>query len=204
MENNIKKLRLKRGLTQEALADRIETNAGQVHKLESGIRRLSDVWIKKLVIALECTPSELFDDVNERSIPIIGDVPGGDLVEAIQRPASAFVKFNSMRPNLYAVRVRGNSMSRIAPDGAYVIVDMDDKDPDMLAGQPVIVCIDCHGAHECSFKIFKRSPDRFEPYSIEPGYDTIFPDGRQWSIYGRVIGVVGYLGKEAELVKIGG
>jgi SOS-response transcriptional repressor LexA len=201
MENNLKTLRLERGLTQEALADKIGTNAGQIHKLESGMRRLSDVWIEKLMPALGCSPAELIGGAPEKQVPIIGEVPGGDLIEAIHQPADGFIRFNSKKPNLVAVRVRGNSMSRIAPDGMYVIVDIDDNNPANLANQPVIVCIDCDGAYECSFKIYKRNPDRFEPFSIEAGYDAIFPGDRPWKIYGRVIGAVGYIGAEAKLIE---
>jgi transcriptional regulator with XRE-family HTH domain len=204
MDNNIKHLRLERGLTQEVLADRIGTNAGQIHKLESGMRRLSDVWISKLVKGLHCTPADLFGDGGQRNIPIIGEVPGGDLIAAIDAPPDGFVQFSSTRQNLRALRVRGNSMSRLAPDGMYVVVDFDDNDPARLNNQPVIVCIEspATGDHECSFKIYKRNPDRFEPYSIEPGYDAIFPHDRQWKIYGRAIGFIGYAGKIDEEVRL--
>lgn len=200
MENNLKRLRVARGLTQEALADSIGTNAGQIHKLESGMRRLSDVWISKLVKALHCSPADIFGDGGGRNIPIIGEVPGGDLITAINNPPDGFIQFNSARANLRALRVRGNSMSRLAPDGMYVVVDFDDTDPARLNNQPVIVCIESPTSndHDCSFKIYKRNPDRFEPFSIEAGYDTIFPNGRHWKIYGRVIGVVGYVGSEQD------
>ncbi len=204
MENNIRRIRLSRGLTQETLANKIGTNAGQIHKLESGHRRLSDVWITKLVKGLHCTPAELLGDGGAREIPIMGEVPGGDLIAALSSPPDGFVQFSSSRPNLRALRVRGNSMSRLAPDGMYVVVDFDDTDPARLHNQPVIVCIECMSTqdHECSFKIYKRNPDRFEPYSIEPGYDTIFPQNRPWKIYGRVIGVVGYIGSENDEVRL--
>lgn len=198
MENNLKRLRVERGLTQDVLADRIGTNAGQIHKLESGHRRLSDVWISKLVTALHCTPAELFGDSGMRNIPIIGEVPGGDLNIALNSPPDGFIQFSSARANLRALRVKGNSMSRLAPDGMYVVVDFSDTDPQRLHNQPVIVCIEnpVTGDHECSFKIYKRNPDRFEPFSIEAGYEAIFPAERDWKIYGRVIGVVGYVGGE--------
>lgn len=204
MKNNLKRLRTERGLTQEALADKIGTNAGQIHKLESGHRRLSDVWISKLVSALHCSPAELFGEASQRNIPIIGEVPGGDLIMALSAPPEGFVQFNSTRPNLRALRVRGNSMSRLAPDGMYVIVDFDDNDPQRLHNQPVIVCIEnpLTGEHECSFKLYKRNPDRFEPYSIEPGYEPIFPNGRGWKIYGRVLGTVGFVGHEKDEVRL--
>jgi transcriptional regulator with XRE-family HTH domain len=203
MQNRIRELRERAGLSQEQVAERMGTIRGQVSKLESGKARLNDVWIARLSSALGCSPAELIADVDVRQIPVIGDVPGGDLVEAIQRPADIFIQFNSGKPNLFALRVRGNSMSRIAADGAYVIVDRDDRDPARLVNQPVIVCMECGGVHECSFKMYRRNPDRFEPLSIEAGYDTIFPHDRAWQILGRVVGMVGYLGDEALLIERG-
>lgn len=196
MKNKVRQIRELRGLSQDAVAARMGTNRGQVSKLESGKARLNDVWIERLSKALRCQPAELIGDLIQREVPIIGDVPGGNLMEAIHNTHDGFVLFNSQKPNLYAVRVRGNSMSRIAPDGSYVIVDMDDKNPDSLVNQPIIVCFENDGAHECSFKIYKRNPVRFEPFSIEAGYDTIFPNNRPWVVYGRVIGVVGYLSND--------
>jgi transcriptional regulator with XRE-family HTH domain len=204
MKNRIKILRERRGLSQETVAERMGTIRGQVSKLEQGKARLNDIWMDKLSKALSCDPGELVSDAIQHQIPIIGEVPGGDLMAAIDAAPDGFVQFNSARQNLRALRVRGNSMSRLAPDGMYVVVDFDDNNPAQLNNQPVIVCIECPTTndHECSFKIYKRNPDRFEPYSIEAGYDVIFPQGRSWKIYGRVIGVVGYVGCENDEAKL--
>lgn len=198
MQNNLKKIRLKREMTQEDLSHLVGTNAGQINKLETGSRRLSDKWIPKLCLALNCTISELLGENSENNIPIVGEVPGGDVSEAINNTTGETLQFSSKKTNLFALRVKGNSMSRIAPDGMYVVVDPSDSDPHNLINKPVIVGFDMGGEYDCSFKIYKINPERFEPYSIEAGYDTIFPNGRRWKIYGRVIGAVGYIGESAE------
>ena len=202
--NKVREIREAKQLSQEAVGARIGKARGQISAIESGTIKLSENWLNQLSMALECTPAELIGGEAARQIAIIGEVPGGDLITALSAPPEAFIQFSSARPNLRALRVRGNSMSRIAPDGMYVVVDFDETDPTALHKQPVIACIQCPttGEYECSFKIYKRNPDRFEPYSVEAGYDTIFPNGRAWKIYGRVIGVVGFLGKEAEEVKL--
>jgi len=204
MKNRIKIIREERGLSQETVAERMGTIRGQVSKLENGKARLNDIWLDRLSKALSCDPGEIISSAIQKQVPIIGEVPGGDLALAMESPPEGFVQFSSNRPNLRALRVRGNSMSRLAPDGMYVVVDFDDTDPARLHNQPVIVCIESlsTGDHECSFKIYKRHPDRFEPYSIEPGYDTIFPEARRWRIYGRVIGVVGYVGSMGDEIKL--
>lgn len=202
MENRLKEIRKERGMSQEVLAERVGAVKSQISKLEKGVMRLNDKWIERLSGALHCTPAELFSQTSEQMIPVIGDVPGGDLAVAIEQPVDDYVPFGKKLPRGFALRVRGNSMSRIAADGAYVIVDDSQTDPNLLANQPVILSIETDLGHECSFKIFKQNPERFEPYSIEAGYDTIFPNGRQWRIYGKVVGVVGYVGDDANLLPL--
>jgi transcriptional regulator with XRE-family HTH domain len=202
--NRVREIREAKSLSQEAVGKKIGKARGQISAIESGAIKLSENWLNMLSDALDCSPSELIGGGAMYDVPILGEVPGGNLIAALDAPPDGFVQFSSRRQNLRALRVRGNSMSRLAPDGAYVIVDFSDTDPAYLHNQPVIVCIECPttGEHECSFKIYKRNPDRFEPYSIEPGYDSIFPHDRQWKIYGRVIGVVGYVGSENDEVRL--
>lgn len=199
--NRVREIRESKNLSQEAVGNRIGKMRGQISAIESGTIKLSENWLNLLSEALDCSPAELIADIPTQTlVPIIGEVPGGDLMEAIQREPEGFILFNSRRPNLKAFRVNGNSMSRIAPHGVYAIADFDDYDPATLNNKPVLFCLDNHGTHECSFKIYKKAPDRFEPYSIEPGYDTIFPQANNWRIYARVVGTVGFIGDEPQFI----
>jgi transcriptional regulator with XRE-family HTH domain len=200
--NRVKEMRELRNMSQDDVGSRINKARGQISRIESGKIKLGEDWLNLLSYALDCSPAELIAYVDVNQVPIIGDVPGGDLQEAIQLEPERYIDFSSKRKNLKGFRVRGNSMSRIAPHGVYVVADFDDCDPATLSGQPVLFCIEQQGVHECGFKIYKRNPDRFEPFSIEPGYDTIFPNDRPWKIYARVIGVVGFIGDESEFTAI--
>ena len=60
----LKEWREKRGLTQEQLADRMETNKGQVSKLERGAQRMNDEWIAGCAFALGVEPGDLLKDPN--------------------------------------------------------------------------------------------------------------------------------------------
>lgn len=51
-----------RGFTQEQLAERMDTNKGQVSKLETGAQRLNDVWISRAAHALAVEPGDLLRD----------------------------------------------------------------------------------------------------------------------------------------------
>ncbi|MCZ4279782.1 LexA family transcriptional regulator [Kiloniella laminariae] len=61
MDNRIKELRLAKGLTLQQVADKAGTTKAQVMKLEKGDRRLTDLWMVRLSIALACDPKELMD-----------------------------------------------------------------------------------------------------------------------------------------------
>lgn len=50
-----------RGLTQQQLADLVDTNANMIGYLESGERGLSAKWLRRLAPALETTPGMLLD-----------------------------------------------------------------------------------------------------------------------------------------------
>ena len=48
------------GLTQEQLADRLDTTKGVISKLESGQQRYNQDWLEELAFALDCHVSELY------------------------------------------------------------------------------------------------------------------------------------------------
>jgi len=59
--NRIKELRLARGWSLDHLAGLIvpRTTASQIHKLESGDRRLTQQWMERVAAALEVAPVDL-------------------------------------------------------------------------------------------------------------------------------------------------
>jgi transcriptional regulator with XRE-family HTH domain len=50
-----------RGLTQQQLAELVDTNANMIGYLESGERGLSAKWLRRLAPALDTTPGMLLD-----------------------------------------------------------------------------------------------------------------------------------------------
>lgn len=76
LENNIKEMRLGRGLTQNALATRTDTTAATIQRLETGMRKLTVDWIERIASGLDCDPSEIIR--RAQTVPIIGysDVDG--------------------------------------------------------------------------------------------------------------------------------
>jgi|GEM_PF-2680401 len=77
MHIKIKEMRLNRGLSMQALANKIGTTQQQIDRLEKGKRRLTTEWLQKLTRGLECTVPDLvvFDGVsNITQVDIIGAI----------------------------------------------------------------------------------------------------------------------------------
>lgn len=58
--NNVKALRIKRGLSQENLAEKTDSHPTYISLLESGKRSAAVVKIVKIARALDCKISDLF------------------------------------------------------------------------------------------------------------------------------------------------
>lgn len=71
MANNLKGLRIKSGLTQDALAERMGTTKNQLVKLENGSRGLSRKWIEQAAKALGVPNSAIIDDQEPLAVPHI-------------------------------------------------------------------------------------------------------------------------------------
>jgi transcriptional regulator with XRE-family HTH domain len=84
-----------REFTQEQLADKVGTDKGVISLLESGGRRLSDKWLRKLAPALNTTPGHLLDhDPNDLPTDILdiwSRIDDRDRAQAA-RVLSSFVK----------------------------------------------------------------------------------------------------------------
>ena len=68
----LKRLRLKQGLTITALAERLGTSTTQVHRLENGLRRLTVTMLFQFCEALNSSPADLFEFSG--SVPVTGIV----------------------------------------------------------------------------------------------------------------------------------
>lgn len=69
MENRIKDLRMKAGLTHDELALLVPCSRGQLIKLERGERSLSPKWMQRIGRALKVRPEALLSDSFDQSDP---------------------------------------------------------------------------------------------------------------------------------------
>jgi repressor LexA len=187
MENNIRKLRQERGWTQQELADRIEgkPHFATIHKLESNIRGLTTKWIEKIAKALGVpeeaitTPARSADQ--PRQVPLIGQIAAGAWREAIHAPVD-FVWTTGGGPRVFGLLPVGDSMNRLIPEGAHVLVDPDDVE--LKDGKVYAVRND---AGEATIKRYRSDPPRLEPVSDNAEHQPIFFGREAFVIIGRVI-----------------
>ena len=118
-------------------------------------------------------------------VPLVSWVEAGGLADAIEpyqpgAPAE-WVPVTHHHDNLIALRVKGQSMDRVAPEGTIVIVDLGDRA--LVDGKHYVF------RHEgrATFKTWRKGPpQRLEPQSTDPDYQPIIPmDGVE--VVGRVI-----------------
>ncbi|WP_417449580.1 XRE family transcriptional regulator [Kordiimonas sp.] len=196
MENRLKEIRERKGLSQTELADAIGTTQGQIYKLESGSVRLSDVWLERLAPVLGVPQGALLSDgagfetlrTSIREIPVIDYVQAGGYVSSAnpypKGEGMETILFDYKHNKIFGLRVQGNSMDRVFKEGTTLIVDYTDTD---LHDRKYYVISNGDGT---SVKQYRANPIRFEPQSFADEYDTIFPD-QNTRIIGRVVHFLG-------------
>lgn len=144
---------------------------------------------EKLLKAFGANGAEMFGGTTvekpSRTIPVVSWVAAGRMVEPdAQLPAEVeTIEISGLAPGDYfGTRARGDSMNRIAPDGALIIVDKSDRE--LVRGRRYIFS----SRGKTTFKRFGGpDPYRLEPESLNPENEPIFPrEGEKWDVIGRV------------------
>lgn len=183
MANNLSALRKERGWSQDQLAGLMGTTRNQIAKLESGARRLSDVWIVRAAKALQVDAGQLVTTAAS-GVPIVGDVGAGGLVSYSGEPQGGY----DMAPRPFdaseetvAVRVRGDSMPGVAEDGWLIYYDERVAGvPDEWIGQMCVVWLP-DGDRVYVKKVFRgRDPGTFDLISTG-GHAPITDEEVEWS-----------------------
>ena len=168
-------------MTQEQLANLVNSTKTSIHRYEVEKTEPSLKMFARIAKHLGCTVSAL---VSGDYIPIIAEATGGKFECLAESQSAEFIPYPANGRKLFAYKIIGHSMNKLASDGSYAVVDPNQKDAARLEKQPILAHL--KGDYTC--KILRCDPMRLEPYSTEE-YDTIFPsDGCE--IVGRVIDVV--------------
>jgi phage repressor protein C with HTH and peptisase S24 domain len=128
-------------------------------------------------------------EVSEKDVPLLSMVSAGNLRaqqgveehEIIRR-----IRVGDLpQGDWIALQVEGDSMNRVAPDGAIIVVNRADQR--LVDGRYYVFSL---GGGEATFKMFKRGPDRLTPYSTNPDHMAIAADMDDLYVFGRVKRVI--------------
>jgi SOS-response transcriptional repressor LexA len=110
-------------------------------------------------------------------VPLLDRVAAGKLKQPVSQipvedvPLLAFADLG--RGDFFALTVEGDSMDRIAPEGATIVVNQADKT--LVAGKPYV--LSDRGA--VTFKLWKPGPPRFAPFSTNPMHEPIYVKSKE-------------------------
>lgn len=116
-------------------------------------------------------------------VPIIGYSSAGVWREAVEVPQG----YLPIPPQIageksFAVKVSGDSLDKIVPDGSYVVIDPDQRE--LYAGKFYLLQ---NTEHEVTVKCYQRTPARFCPVSNNPDHADILVSDHDFVVVGRVV-----------------
>lgn len=191
-----------KGWSQRDLAEKIGTTQQQIARYESGKNDVKSSVLLKLSSALGVTVSYLLgldDDPSFVSVvatdsvpvPVLGRIAAGTPREALSQSGDFHDTPRSLasgHPHAFWLVVAGNSMNRLFPEGALVLVD-----PDMEVRSGDVAAIFVNGDDATIKRIFFEDGSvRLHPESWDPDYrdrtiDPSDPDAPAVRVIGRAV-----------------
>ena len=185
--NRIKELRKLRGLTQDEVAEGMsgETTKGTIAKLETRRMALSADYILDIARVLSVPPGELLvpGEPSLREVPVLGAVAAGQWRDAIEHADEHIaIPATVHGTNLFALRIAGDSIDRIVPDGGLVVVNPEDFE--LRDGRLYVVA---NGSHETTIKQYRMAPPALLPVSNNPEHAPIMIGREPFMTIGRAV-----------------
>lgn len=172
----IAEARIAKGWSQQELAEKLDTTQQTIQRYESGARDIKSSVLIKLSSVLGVTISYLLGMENAAlpnnstiDVPLYGKIASGEPIEMVEVEDSQPVpiKVHEKFPDAFLLRVEGDSMNRILPNGSYALIDPAQKEP--ISGKPYAVCVN---GYDATIKRVRRLNNGFElvPDSTDPTY----------------------------------
>lgn len=141
-----------------------------------------------LAVPLKTSAAWLVDGVGNAEavrVPVVSWVSAGapdtpTTVDEIQNARRIEDAELDPKGDWIALEVIGDSMDRISPPGSIIFVDRNDRR--LVMNACYVIALE---GGEATYKRYRPNPERFEPVSVNPAHEPIFPDGAV-AIIGRV------------------
>jgi SOS-response transcriptional repressor LexA len=174
-----------RSINKNTLISHENGNRAISRKAAENYARLFDVQAGWLLYG-ENAPAA----IGEYEIPVVSMVSAGQLKrQDAVTPAEVekWIRLSDLPAGDWiALTVDGTSMDRIAPEGSTLIVNR--SDDLLIDGKFYIFAL---GGGEATFKTYRRSPERLQPFSTNPDHMSIpVTDDTDLYVFGRVRRVI--------------
>mgnify|MGYP000852106774 CR=1 FL=1 len=199
--NNLKRARNRAGMTQAEASEASGIPIGTLRRWEQGVNEPDIASIILLADTYKTTTDELLGSrfsgvikarpVKTILIPVLGRIAAGEAREAIQQAD----EWHATRDELWRgherafwLVVAGNSMNRLFPEGALVLID-----PDMEIRDGDVGAVFVNGDDATLKRVFYDGDAvRLHPESYDPEYrdrtiDRADPDAPEFRSIGRAI-----------------
>lgn len=201
MKIYLKEARKAAGFTQEEAAEKTGIALGTLRRWEQGVNEPdmgSIIQLAKLyktttdnILGSDYSKIEVLPEACFIDVPLYGAIAAGTPIEMIEIEDTFPVptKVHDKHPNAFLLKVVGESMNRILPNGCYALVDpCDDVE---VNGQPYAVCVNGFDATvkrvDKLANGFRLKPDSNDPTFTEHTYNYNEPDTEQITIIGKVV-----------------
>ena len=194
----IAEARIAKGWSQQDLADHMGTTQQTIQRYEAGARDIKSSTLIKLSATLGVTISYLLGMENASipntamtDVPLYGAIAAGTPTEmtSVEDTQPVPNKIHARYPDAFLLRVEGESMNRILPNGCFALVDPCSEI--YRDGLPYAVCVN---GYDATIKRVRKLNNGFvlEPDSTDPTYQPkVFnynePGTMAITVIGRVV-----------------
>lgn len=138
------------------------------------------------------TPANVSDEDAFKYVPLLGRIAAGQPIYMDRVEDHVLIPNEVMRhhPHAFLLRVEGESMNRILPDGCFALIDPDLKEP-TIDNAPYAVCVNGYDAtikrvHRLNHG-FELVPDSTDPTFVPRVYDYNDPSTDLITVIGEVV-----------------
>ncbi|HEY1604184.1 MAG TPA: S24 family peptidase [Allosphingosinicella sp.] len=173
------------GLSVRGLAASVGMNENYLTKSLGGARRfqVDEMDAIRRLLAERDADEGGGDPI--RSVPLLGDVPAGRFDWREQQTGRQVAVDRETPRRAYALKVKGDSMDLVAPEGTTLIIDPDDVE--LWPGRKYIVRTQ---DGRTNFKEFQPDPARLVPCSSNDEHRDILLGSEPIDILGRVFSYI--------------
>lgn len=172
----IAEARIAKGWSQQDLAEKMDTTQQTIQRYESGSRDIKSSVLIKLSAVLGVTISYLLGMENTSipnndmvEVPLYGAIAAGTPIEmmAVEDSHPVPAEVRRRYPDAFLLKVEGDSMNIILPNGCYALVDPCEAVEHN--GAPYAVCVN---GYDATIKRVNKLNNGFElvPDSNDPTY----------------------------------